>query len=50
VFIVFIIDFPISLDHVLQSCTGGILAKISKAFWDTLHMECSGRLRTGESV
>jgi len=48
--LIFITDFPTGSDHALQSCHGGTLAKISKAFWDSLHVECSGRLRTGESV
>jgi hypothetical protein len=48
--IVFIIDFPGGIDHTLQSCNGSTLAKISKVFWNSLHIECTGRLRTGELV
>jgi len=47
---VFIVDFPASADHILKNCNGGTLAIISKAFWNSLHSECSGRLRTGELV
>lgn len=48
--IVFIVDFSAGTDYTLKSCHGGTLAKISTDFWNSLHKECSGRLRTGESV
>lgn len=47
-FLIFIVDFPAGTDYTLKSCHGGTLAKISTAFWNSLHTECSGRLRTGE--
>jgi len=43
-------DFPLGSDHALQSCNGGTLAYISKTYWESLKLECSGRLRTGELV
>ena len=46
----FTLDFPVSADHILKNCHGGTLAIVSKAFWNSLQTDCSGRLRTGESV
>ena len=42
------IDFPIGADRVLINCNGGTLVLTSKDYWDSLHIECSDRLRTGE--
>ena len=41
-------DFPAGTDHNLVSCSGGTLAKISKTYWQSLKMECSGMLRSGQ--
>jgi len=44
------LDFPQRSDRTLRNCNGGTIAMVSKEFWNSLHMECSGRLRTGECV
>ncbi|CAF3675808.1 unnamed protein product [Rotaria sordida] len=42
----FDVDYPVSSDHDLISCSSGTLAKISRTYWKSLQTECSGRLRT----
>lgn len=41
-------DYPTGSDHALASCNGGTLAQISKTYWQSLKMECSGLLRNGK--
>ncbi|KAI9296798.1 hypothetical protein K502DRAFT_363785 [Neoconidiobolus thromboides FSU 785] len=43
-------SYPLGSEVAIKNCNGGVLARVSRKYWDQVHMEGSGRLRDGTYI
>ncbi|KAI9296797.1 hypothetical protein K502DRAFT_279049, partial [Neoconidiobolus thromboides FSU 785] len=43
-------DYKLGSEVAIKNCDGGVLARVSREYWDQVHMEGSGKLRDGTYI
>ncbi|KAI9292484.1 hypothetical protein K502DRAFT_278873, partial [Neoconidiobolus thromboides FSU 785] len=43
-------DFPLGSEATINNCNGGVLARVSREYWEQVHIEGSGKLRNGDFI